>query len=99
MFRGSILAVLLALSGNPATADERPLRDAGRGELLYSTHCVACHDAQVHWRAKKLVTDWKTLQAEVSRWQGIAGLGWPYDDVAAVARYLNALHYRYPVPD
>ncbi len=99
MFRRSILAVLLAFCGNFAAADEWPVRDAGRGELLYSTHCVACHDTQVHWREKKLVTDWKSLQAEVSRWQGNAGLGWSDDDVAVVARYLNALNYRYPAPD
>jgi mono/diheme cytochrome c family protein len=99
MFRRSMLAALLVLSGDFAAADERPVRDAGRGELLYSTYCVACHDTQVHWREKKLVTDWKSLQTEVSRWQGIAGLAWTDDDVAAVARYLNALHYRYPVSD
>lgn len=99
MLRRSILAVLLIFSVGFAAADERPVRDVGRGELLYSTHCVACHEAQVHWREKKLVTDWKSLRAEVSRWQGNAGLGWSDDDVAAVARYLSALHYGYPAPD
>ncbi len=99
MLRKSILAVLLILAGNFAAADERPVRDVGRGELLYSTHCVACHDTQVHWREKKLVTDWRSLQAEVSRWQEISGLGWGDEVVAVVARYLNALHYRYPAPD
>ena len=99
MFRKSILAVLLVLAGNFAAADERPVRDVGRGELLYSTHCIACHDTQVHWRDKKLVTDWRSLQAEVRRWQEISGLGWSDDDVTAVTRYLNTLHYRYPAPD
>ena len=99
MLRKSILAVLLILAWNFAAADERPVRDVGRGELLYSTHCVACHDTQVHWREQKLVTDWRSLQTEVSRWQEISGLGWGDEDVAVVARYLNALHYRYPAPD
>lgn len=99
MFRRSILAVLLVFSSDFAAADERSVRDAGRGELLYSTHCVACHDTQIHWREKKLVRDWRSLQAEVSRWQGISALRWSDDDVAVVARYLNALHYRYPPPD
>lgn len=31
--------------------------DAVRGELLYATHCIACHSDKVHWRDKKLVTD------------------------------------------
>ncbi len=99
MLSKSILTVLLVLSGDFAAADERPARDVGRGELLYSTHCVACHDTQVHWRDKNLVTDWRSLQAEVSRWQGNSGLGWSDDDVAAAARYLTALYYHYPVPD
>jgi len=69
------------------------------GALLYSTHCVGCHTEQVHWRAGRRVTDWATLQAEVRRWQSRIGLGWSDDDVTAVARHLNALHYRFPAPD
>ena len=99
MHRKSTLAVLLILSGNLAAADPQPMREATRGELLYATHCIACHTTQVHWRDKKLVTDWTSLQAEVRRWQKAAGLGWSDEDVADVARYLNALHYRFPTPD
>jgi cytochrome c len=28
-----------------------------RGELLYSTHCVACHTAKIHWRDGRAATD------------------------------------------
>jgi len=72
---------------------------SGRGELLYSTYCDACHTEQVHWRAKKLASNWMRLVAEVRRWQANAKLGWSGDDVDAVALYLNALHYHYPVPE
>ena len=89
MLRRSILAALLVLSGGLAAADVPPSRDVSRGELLYTTHCIACHTAQVHWRAKKLATDWPNLQSQVHRWQGIAGLGWSHEDVAEVARYLT----------
>ena len=102
MLRRSILAVLFvlfALLGDLADADAQPMRDATRGELLYSTHCIACHSAQVHWRDKKIVADWGSLQSQVRRWQGVSGLGWSNEDIAEVARYLNGLHYHYPTPD
>ena len=69
-----------------------------RGELLYSTHCIACHTQQIHWRDEKLVTDWASLDAQVRRWARNAGLSWSDSDVVEVARYLNALHYRFPAP-
>jgi len=66
-----------------------------RGELLYSTHCNACHTEQMHWRANRAVTDWKSLQAEVRKWQGAASLRWSDDDVLDVARYLNGSIYHF----
>ncbi len=69
-----------------------------RGELLYTTHCVACHSTQMHWRQKKLVTTWGALRAQVQRWQGVAGLEWSEVEVEEVARYLNDTIYRYPEP-
>jgi mono/diheme cytochrome c family protein len=99
MLKRSILVALFVLFGNLTNADAQPMRDATRGELLYSTHCIACHSTQVHWRDKKLVTNWTGLRTEVGRWQKSAGLGWGDDDVAAVTRYLNALYYHYPATD
>jgi len=99
MLRRSVVVVLFVLFGYLADAGAQPLREPTRGELLYSTHCIACHSAQVHWREKKIVTDWTSLQAQVRRWQAVSGLGWSNEDIAEVARYLNGLHYRYPAPD
>ena len=67
-----------------------------RGELIYSTYCVSCHTTQVHWRTKKLATDWASLQHQVRRWQQNIGLGLGEDDIASVARYLNGLYYHFP---
>lgn len=99
MVQKLILVALFLLLGNLTDAGAQPVRDATRGELLYSTHCIACHRAEVHWRDKKLTKDWKSLRAEVRRWEKLSGLAWSDDDVTAVARYLNALYYRYPAPD
>ena len=63
MFLRSILVMLFVLFGSLADADTQPMRDPARGELLYSTHCIACHNEQVHWRDKKLVKDWISLRA------------------------------------
>jgi len=66
-----------------------------RGQLLYSTHCIACHTSQIHWREKKLVTDWGGLVMQVRHWQAISGLNWTEDEIADVAHYLNSAYYRY----
>lgn len=82
--------------GASALAQPQQGQQAARGELLYSTHCIACHTTQIHWRAKKRVVDWSSLKAEVRRWAGNAGLGWSADEVVEVTRYLNSTLYRFP---
>ncbi|MDO9217227.1 MAG: hypothetical protein Q7U14_08130, partial [Lacisediminimonas sp.] len=96
MLAKPIIALLLAALAGLARAEAPRTGDAARGELLYTTHCMACHSDQVYWRANKLVTDWRSLQSEVDRWQVLSGLGWNPQDIADVARYLNTVYYRYP---
>ncbi|MCJ7798730.1 MAG: cytochrome c [Polaromonas sp.] len=86
----------LAASASLAQTEASRTGDATRGELLYATHCMACHSDQVHWRDNKRVTDWRSLQSEVERWQSQSGLRWNPQDIADVARYLNTVYYRYP---
>ena len=91
---GTTLMFVTALA---AGQDSRT--DETSGELLYSTYCIGCHTTQVHWREKRLATDWASLKFQVRRWQENAGLGLGEDDVAAVARYLNGLYYHFPATD
>jgi len=49
----------------------------------------------VHWREKRLATDWVSLKAQVRRWQANAGLGLDESDVVAIGRYLNDLYYHF----
>ena len=70
-----------------------------RGELLYATHCSACHTSEIHWREQKLATDWNSLEAQVRRWQYNIGLGWRNEEITDVAYYLNAAYYGFPASD
>jgi mono/diheme cytochrome c family protein len=73
-----------------------PKTEQQHGELLYSTYCIGCHTTEVHWREKRLATDWPTLKNQVRRWQNNIGLALGEDDVAAIAGYLNGLYYHFP---
>ena len=63
---------------------------------LYSTHCVACHTTQMHWRNDRQAFNWESLKFQVCRWPGNAGLAWNDADIAKVSRYLNETIYHYP---
>jgi mono/diheme cytochrome c family protein len=90
--------VALALLGSFGVAHAQGKSSPSRGELLYNTHCIACHNTQVHWRDRKLASDWPHLKTEVDRWQKMTGLRWRDEDVTEVARYLNTRYYHFPAP-
>lgn len=91
------LLATLAMAFPPTQAQaQAPAGPGSRGQMLYGNHCIACHTTQMHWRDKKLVTDWPSLQLQVRRWQGAAQLNWSEDDIDDVARYLNDSFYRLP---
>jgi mono/diheme cytochrome c family protein len=90
-------ALLVALSGG-AVAQSAPAADTTRGQLLYETHCIACHNSQMHWRDQRLARDWGGLAQQVRHWQGRANLNWSDDDVLEVVRHLNDRIYRYAAP-
>ena len=94
MFAVPAAAVLFAALPVHAQAPAEAV--PSRGELLYTTHCIACHTTQVHWRDQRLVSNYAGLVAQVVRWQGNTGLGWTRDEIVAVARYLDATFYHLP---
>lgn len=83
----------------PGPVFGRTTTDALRGELLYLTHCIGCHNTQPHWRDRKAARNWASLKAGVGRWQKTSGLGWRDEDVSNVARYLNARYDRFHEPE
>ncbi len=92
------MLVLIALIGASATAQTQNLPAPSRGQLLYTTHCIACHTTEMHWRNDRKAYDWESLKFQVRRWQGNTGLQWEEADIAEVSRYLNDTIYRYPQP-
>ncbi len=90
-----LAAVLVALVPLHVLAAPPESPSPTRGELLYTTHCIACHTTQMHWRDQRLATDWAGLQAQVRRWQGVAKLGWTDEDILEVTRHLNDRIYRF----
>ncbi len=66
-----------------------------RGELLYTTHCIACHAAEMHWRDKRSASNWASLKVQVRRWQDAASLAWSDSDILDVSRYLNDSIYHF----
>lgn len=92
--RVAAAALLAALAGSSllSYAQGAP----SRGQLLYTTHCIACHTTQMHWRDERRAVDWETLKGQVRRWQGNAGLEWADADIVEVARHLNETIYHYP---
>ena len=84
------------LSVTPAFAENGARIDTNRGAMLYDNHCIQCHTQQIHWREKKLVTDWGSLLAQVDHWQRASGLEWNKNDIKEVSRYLNSKYYHYP---
>ena len=93
--RGIRVMALASMVLNCSHAAAQTAPGPSRGQLLYGTHCVECHNTQVHWRDGKLATDWISLKAQVRRWQARALLGWSDADIVAVTRHLNDSIYRY----
>jgi hypothetical protein len=75
-----------------------PQSEPTRGRLLYETHCIACHNTQMHWRDARIVRDWPGLAAQVRGWQARAKLEWSDADILEVSRHLNSTIYRLPQP-
>lgn len=99
----AVLLFAFALStistiGTASAADQID-KDASRGKLLYSLHCISCHNEQVHWMANKKVSDWPSLVSQIKLWQSISNLKWDKNDIDSVARHLNTLYYHYAVPN
>lgn len=69
-------------------------QDAGRGRLLYETHCATCHAEKLHRRELSKIQSLANLRDEVARWVKQTRHGFTLDDIEAVVQHLNRTHYR-----
>lgn len=98
MKSSSVRTLLLALCMAAGAGAQAQTTPATRGQLLYTTHCNACHTVQMHWRTLSLARDWDSLKAQVRRWQNATALAWSEDDITEVARHLNDTIYQFARP-
>jgi mono/diheme cytochrome c family protein len=87
---------LMAVGAMACTGAGAADAPAARGQLLYETHCIACHSTQMHWRDQRRVDSWASLLAQVGQWQARERLNWSHEDIEAVARHLDRSIYRLP---
>lgn len=87
-----------AAHGGPTAQRAQGAPAAARGQALYETRCVACHDRSVHRRESRQAGDFDALRREVARWSANAGADWRADEIDAVSGYLNDRYYRFPCP-
>ena len=66
-----------------------------RGQQLYENHCMGCHESVVQIRSAPTARSYRDLQHRVAHWASYLKLPWSEEEVADVARYLDAAHYRF----
>ena len=86
--RSALIALALPLAA--------AAQDAGRGKLLYDTHCGECHYERVHERLRSGVKDLADLRDTVWRWsRKTTRRSFSVDELDDITEYLNASHYRF----
>jgi hypothetical protein len=87
---------------NPETKDSSQSKQPvykgpvpSRGDMLYTNHCLGCHESIVHIRNKRQVKNLTALQSTVSHWSQELGLRWSSREINDVVLYLNLHYYHY----
>jgi len=66
-----------------------------RGQLLYETHCGACHESSVHSRNPRKATSKDEIKKWVTRWSTELKLNWSSSDINDVAGFVNNRYYHF----
>jgi len=65
------------------------------GQLLYETHCDACHDTSVHSRNPRKAKSLDDIKYWVTRWSKELKLDWSDVEIEEVAKHVNAKYYHF----
>lgn len=69
--------------------------DAQRGKALYENHCIKCHESTLHLRENRRSKTVEDVRSQVVRWSQELGLGWGYEEIEDVRRYLSSTFYNF----
>lgn len=93
------IASLSGLFPMTASADSSQLKSSNierpRGQLLYETHCIACHGKSVHSRNPRKADSVGKINYWVTRWSSELKLNWSSSDIDEVTNYLNSKYYKF----
>lgn len=97
LISGLLAPLSIALSEEPSEPPAIKTSDIenSRGQLLYETHCAACHDQSVHNRKPRKADSIGKIKYWVTRWSTELKLSWSSSDIDAVAQYLNSKYYKF----
>lgn len=98
-FAGIALMALLVGLVNWSSIESVSAADSQRGQMLYETQCVLCHNSLLHLRNPSKARSYEDVRDQVARWSRVAGTEWTYEEIDDVTDYLNAFFYRYPCPE
>jgi len=89
-------ATFTALAASLLAAAPALAQDAGRGKLLYETHCLGCHYERIHKRdaSRSLIKSRAGLRVEVVSRAALTSQRFTVEDLDDMAEYLNRSHYR-----
>lgn len=94
---GLLAPCSIALSAPSTGSSEMKTSDIERprGQLLYETHCSACHEQSVHSRNPRKAESVDKIKYFVTRWSTELKLNWSSSDIDEVAKYLNSKYYNF----
>ena len=66
------------------------------GEKLHETYCLACHDAKIYTREKRLIQSFDGLQQQIGACGHNTGKKLSAGEIDEIVKYLNDNYYKFP---